>query len=374
MISGLTGGVGFFTIEHNSRVDVRPKTQPLHGRGSASNPANRFGRIEVEPDPDVDPEEQGRPETLFLRDTARSIITTNTSPDVGFEASINPYRGCEHGCSYCYARPFHDYLGFSSGLEFETRILVKEDAPALLRRELTAPSWQPKALALSGVTDPYQPIERRLKLTRGCLEVLAELRHPTLVVTKNHLVTRDVDLLAELARFDAVAVAISVTTLDPELARRLEPRASHPRRRLEAVEKLVAAGVPAVVLMAPIIPAITDHEIPRVLEAAAKAGASYASHVMLRLPHAVSEVFSEWLEHHFPERKEKVLGRVREMRGGQLNDARFGTRMRGEGAYAQQISQLFKLTLKRVGLADRHWPEVSSAAFRKPGEQLGLFG
>jgi len=355
------------------KANPNPPNRPPRGRGAASNPMGRFERIEVEADPDsLEGAPPERPETVFLRDASRSIVSTNASPDVGFDASVNPYRGCEHGCSYCYARPFHEYLGFSAGLDFETRILVKEEAPALLRRELTSPKWRPQTVALSGVTDPYQPVERRLGITRGCLEVLAELRNPVIVVTKNHLVTRDADLLGELARHRAAAAAISVTTLDPDLARRLEPRASHPRRRLEAVATLAGAGVAAGVLVAPVIPGLNDHEIPAVLEAAAGAGASFAGFVVLRLPHGVSHLFAEWLDHHAPGHKEKVLNRVREMREGRLNDPAFGRRMRGRGPFAEQIRNLFAVSCRRHGL-ERHAPELSTASFRRPNEQLRLF-
>src|SRR5437870_7346270 len=223
---------------------------PVHGRGAAVNPPNRFERLHYEADPDDEQDPAGAPATEYYRDRSRSIIATNDSPDVGFGASINPYRGCEHGCAYCYARPTHEYLGFSAGIDFETKILVKEDAPALLRRELSSPKWQPQVLGISGVTDPYQPVERRLQLTRRCLGVLAEFRNPAVIITKNHLVTRDLDLLGELARYQAVAVFLSVTTLDGELARTLEPRASQPGGRLAAIEELSRAGVPAGVMVA----------------------------------------------------------------------------------------------------------------------------
>jgi len=340
-----------------------------HGRGATDNPPNRFERIEVE----LDGETPERIETLYLRDTSRSVIATNDSPDVGFDASLNPYRGCEHGCIYCYARPTHEYLGFSAGLDFESRILVKEDAPELLRRELASPRWRPQVLALSGVTDPYQPVERRLEITRRCLEVLAEVRNPVAVITKSALVARDADLLAELAAHGAASVALSVTTLDGELARRMEPRASHPRRRLEAVARLAEAGVPVGVMVAPVVPAITDHEIPRILEAAAEAGAGHAGFILMRLPGAVAGLFEGWLEEHFPDRKEKVLNRVRELRAGRLNDPRFGSRMRGEGPFAEQVKALFEQSRRRYGLGDRG-PGLSTAAFRRPGgEQLALF-
>ena len=339
------------------------------GRGASSNPANRFERVAVElevPGPDRVP-------TELLRDGSRSIIATNDSPDVGFAASINPYRGCEHGCIYCYARPSHEYLGFSAGLDFESRILVKEDAPELLRKELSSPRWKPQLIALSGNTDCYQPAERKLEITRRCLAVLAEFRNPVGVITKNELVTRDIDHLQALAEHGAVAVSLSITTLDGELARRMEPRASHPRDRLKAIERLAAAGIPTSVMVAPVVPGLTDHEIPRILEAAAAAGAQTAGYVVLRLPGAVAGLFESWLAEHFPDRKDKVLNRVREMRGGQLYDPTFGTRMKGEGVFADQIRATFQTFRRRCGL-DRPRPELSTAAFRRPGEQLALFG
>ncbi|HET9210617.1 MAG TPA: PA0069 family radical SAM protein [Thermoanaerobaculia bacterium] len=345
----------------------------LKGRGAIGNPKNRFETLEVERDEEVPGPE--RVETELLRDTSRSVIAYNDSPDVGFDASVNPYRGCEHGCVYCYARPFHEYLGFSAGLDFESRILVKPDAPELLRKELSSPKWKPQTLAMSGVTDCYQPAERRLQITRRCLEVLADFRNPVGVITKNELVTRDIDVLQRLNEHQAAAVMISITTLDPEVARRMEPRASHPRDRLKAVERLAAAGIPVGVMVAPVVPAITDHEMPKILEAAAAAGARTAGYVVMRLPGAVAGLFEAWLTEHFPDRKEKVLNRVRELRGGQLYDPRFGNRMRGEGLFADQIRATFQTFKRRYGL-DRPFPELSTAAFRVPGkaEQLGLFG
>jgi DNA repair photolyase len=290
---------------------------------------------------------------------------------VPFEYSLNPYRGCEHGCSYCYARPSHEFLGFSAGLDFETKILVKEAAPDLLRAELCASSWRPQIIALSGVTDPYQPIERRIRLTRKCLEVLLEFRNPVGIITKNHLVTRDADLLAELASFEAVSVILSITTLDVDLARRMEPRASHPRRRLAAIERLAEAGIPVGVNVAPVIPGLTDYEIPAILRASADAGASFAGFVMLRLPHGVKDLFSDWLEQHRPDRRHRVLERIREMRGGSLNDTAFGRRMRGTGLYAGQIARLFEVGRRKVGLK-RSAPKLSSSCFVRPG-QMALF-
>ncbi len=345
----------------------------VRGRGAAGNPRNRFETIAFEPDPADDEESPVR--TTFLRDATRSIIATNNSPDIPFDASINPYRGCEHGCIYCYARPTHEYLGFSAGLDFETKILVKLDAATLLRRRLGAPSWQPRVVALSGVTDPYQPAERRLRITRGVLEVLAEFRIPVAVVTKNHLVTRDADLLAGLARHEAGVVTVSVTTLDDRLQRLMEPRTSIPERRLAAVRTLTDAGIPVRVLVAPVIPGLTDHEMPAILDAAARAGARGAGWVLLRLPHGVADLFSEWLDRHFPERKAKVLGRIRETRDGRLNVAAFGERMRGTGELADQIGRLFSVAKRKAGIRD-DIPALRTDAFRRPqpGGQIGLFG
>jgi DNA repair photolyase len=344
----------------------------IHGRGSAGNPANRFELLHYERDPEADSEGPA-PATQFFRDSSRTIIARNDSPDVGFDASINPYRGCEHGCTYCYARPTHEYLGFSAGLDFETKIMVKEDAPELLRRELAAPRYQPQPLALSGVTDPYQPIERRLGLTRRCLEVLVEFRNPVVIVTNSHLVTRDCDLLMELARFHAVSVFVSVTTLDAELARAMEPRATSPAGRLAAIEELGRAGVPVGVLIAPVIPGLTDHELPAIIKAVAAAGAGSAGYVLLRLPLAVAGLFEQWLDRHRPASRDKVLGRIRAMRDGRLNDARFGSRMRGDGVMAEQIHALFDVACRQAGLNERRL-ELSTAAFRRPpSEQRLLF-
>jgi DNA repair photolyase len=349
---------------------------PIRGRGASVNPANRFERLSYEPE--REPSEDGKedasaPATVLFKDTSHSIIAYNDSPDVGFDASVNPYRGCEHGCVYCYARPSHEYLGFSSGLDFESKIMVKEDAPELLRRELASPRWKPQVLALSGVTDPYQPVERRLELTRRCLEVLAEFRNPVVIVTKNQLVTRDADLLGELARHRAAAVFVSVTSLDSDLVRRMEPRASTPERRLAAISALSEKGIPVGVMVAPVIPALNDHEIPAILEAAVGAGARYSGYVLVRLPFAVKELFEKWLEHHFPDKKEKVLNRVRAVRGGKLNDPNFETRMRGEGIFAEQIENLFRTACKRQGILGRR-PDLSISGFRRlDARQLSFF-
>ncbi len=352
------------------------QSQSHRGRGSTINPVGRFERLDVEPDDEHrDPEEEpSNPETLYLRDSSKSAMASNDSPDIGFNFSLNPYRGCLHGCAYCYARPTHEYLGFSAGLDFETRILVKEDAPELLRKELAKKSWVPQVVMLSGVTDCYQPIERKLRITRRCLEVLVEARNPVSVITKNHLITRDVDLFMELAALDACSAHLSIPTLDPELARVLEPRASTPKRRLHAIETLAKAGIPVGVMVAPVIPGLTDHEIPHILASAVAAGASSAGWVMLRLPFGVKDVFEQWLRAHRPERAERVLARVRDTRDGKLYEAEFGKRGRGTGLYAEQIATLFRVSMRRAGLTQRHL-ELSAAAFRPPasGPQMKLF-
>lgn len=348
----------------------------LKGRGSADNPANRFEATRFERDPEsIDPDDpEPSPLTVLIPDRTRTIIARNDSPDVGFDTSINPYRGCEHGCAYCYARPTHEYLGYSAGLDFETKILVKHDAPALLRRELMKPGWEPKTIAMSGVTDAYQPAERTLRITRGCLEVLAEFRNPVAIITKNRLVARDADLLSQLAGYQAAAVFLSVTSLDLALARALEPRASTPAQRLEAVAALAKAGVPVGVAVAPVIPGLNDHEIPAILKAASEAGAKFAFYNIVRLPLGVADLFADWLDRHAPLRKEKVLGRLAEMRDGKFNDARFGHRMRGKGSHADLIRVFFRTSARRHKL-DGPMPSLSAAAFRRPGQvqQLSLF-
>jgi DNA repair photolyase len=346
---------------------------PVRGRGSASNPKNRFESIETVPEPPQDSDAISSPHTEFFPDRSRSIIAYNDSPDVGFDASINPYRGCEHGCVYCYARPTHEYLGFSSGLDFETKIMVKEDAPELLRKELSSRNWTPQLVALSGNTDCYQPVEKTKQLTRRCLEVFLEFRNPVVIITKNFLVTRDIDILAELARYDCVGVTVSLTTLDHKLSSLLEPRASRPARRLAAIKELAEAGVPVGYLQAPMIPGLTDAEAPAIGAAAAKAGATFSGYVALRLPFAVKSLFEDWLEQNYPEKKNKVLGRVREIRGGKLNDPNFTSRMRGQGIYAEQMAKLFQLARKKSGITER-WPKLTIEHFQRPGiAQLRLF-
>ena len=351
-------------------------TDPLKGRGTSENPHNRFETLSYTPDLEYQEYEEDLPSahTTVFRDPSRSILSRNTSPDVGFNVSVNPYRGCEHGCVYCYARPTHEWLGFSAGLDFETRLLAKEDAPQLLAKALTSSTYQPEPLVMSGITDPYQPIERQLHITRGCLSVLADFRHPVAIITKNALVARDCDLLQQLAEFHAAAVFISITTLDSELARTLEPRASTPARRLAAIHSLAASNIPVGVMTAPIIPGLTEHEVPAILQAAAQAGARFAGHTIVRLPYAVSGLFSQWLEDHYPERKNKVLNHIRVMRGGKLNDTRWHSRMRGEGIQAEAIHNLFRLGCRKAGLS-APTSRLSTAAFRRPDRtgQLALF-
>jgi DNA repair photolyase len=348
--------------------NTRSKTGDRHAhRGAGFNPTNRFVSTHRELDPDIadlDPAEEPSPRTQFIEDHTQTALNKNDSPDIGFTWSLNPYRGCEHGCIYCYARPFHEYLGFSAGLDFETKIVLKPKLPDLLRAELSKPGWKPDCVAMSGVTDCYQPAERRYRITRGCLEVLAEFRNPVGIVTKNALVTRDIDLLVELARHRCVVVYVSLTSLDPELRGILEPRTSPPAARLAAIRKLSDAGIPVGVMVAPIIPAVNDHEIPQLIAAAADAGARFIGRVILRLPYAVAPLFEEWLGRHFPERREKVMNQIRSMRDGGLNDPRFGSRMTGEGPAAERIHRLVEVACRRAGILGNR-PELSIEAFRR---------
>jgi len=343
------------------------------GRGTGLNPPNRFERLHFEPDPEAPPEEQPHPRTQFFFDSTQSILTYNDSPDIPFSAGLNPYRGCEHGCAYCYARPYHEYLGWNSGLEFETKILVKLRAAALLRRELASPKWTPQVVAVSGVTDCYQPAERHFRLMRQCLEVFLEFRNPVGLISKNFLITRDRDLLAGLARWSCATATLTVTTLDAELAGKLEPRAARPEHRLRAIRLLADAGVPVGVNVAPIIPGLTDHEVPAILDAAAAAGATHAGYTILRLPYAVKDVFLNWLDTHAPAKKARVLSRLRDLRGGELNVSTWGQRFSGDGIFAEQIASLFEIAARRAGL-NRDRRNLSTAHFRRPGGvQLSLF-
>ncbi|MEQ8847375.1 PA0069 family radical SAM protein [Botrimarina sp.] len=356
-----------------------PAGQRLAGRGAACRPANPHLPLEREDDyehlaSDADFLARrgvggaARQTTRYGEDASRSIVNRNDSPDLPFRWSVNPYRGCEHGCSYCYARPTHEFLGLDAGLGFETQILAKPAAPELFRKWLDRPAWIPEPIVFSGVTDCYQPLERKLEITRRCLAVAAECRQPVGVVTKNRLVTRDLDLLSELAEHRAAVVAISLTTLDTGLARRMEPRTSTPDARLEAIRELAGAGVPVHAMLSPVIPGLNDHEIPALIAAAAGAGAGSASYTLLRLPGSVREVFLEWLRRCDPDRAPRVEALIRGARGGGLNDSRFGERMRGAGAYAGQVSRTFRVFAARHGLPLAPQP-LSARDFRRPAGQ-----
>lgn len=351
-------------------------TLPLQrrGRGAAENPANRFDRLRAEVDPgELEEDERRRVKTEFFRDTTRKILSKNNSPDINFRFGLNPYRGCEHGCIYCYARPTHEYLGFSAGLDFETKIVVKYDAPRLLSEAFQKPSWKPQMICLSGNTDCYQPIERKLNITRDCLEVFLKHRNPVGIITKNALITRDIDLLSEIAQFNTVRVIVSVTSLRDEITNKMEPRTSRPAARMKAIEKLAAAGVPVGVNVAPIIPGLTDQEIPEILKACAEHGAQSAGYTIVRLPGAVEQIFPAWLKRTFPDRADKVLNRIRSLRGGELVENRFHKRMRAEGEWGNVIRQVFQAARAKYGL-DQRRPPVSTEHFRRlAAGQMDLF-
>jgi len=348
---------------------------PVKGRGAPSNVEGRYESATREAFDDGwarEDEPPRRLETEITRETAKSIIARNESPDVPFEQSINPYRGCEHGCSYCYARPSHAYLGLSPGLDFETRIFAKINAAELLRKEFTAPGYLCSVISLGANTDPYQPAERELRITRSILEVLAEFRHPFTIVTKNALVERDVDLIAPMAGQNLARVFVSVTNLDPDLARRLEPRASAPYRRLAAIKRLADSGIPCGVLVAPIIPFLNDGDMESILEAAREAGATWAGYIVLRLPHELKELFKDWLAEHYPMRAERIMARIRDLRGGRENDPRFGARMEGSGEYAELIRLRFERACRRVGLETGGRSDLDTGLFRVPGRSTQL--
>lgn len=364
----------YFYYPMSERGKPSSPHQPLRGRGAPNNPDNRFaehgrealddswGKLD-EPAPPLRTE-------LFV-DTSKSLINYNDSPDVPFDRSINPYRGCEHGCVYCFARPSHAYLGLSPGLDFESRIFYKPDAAVLLRKELSKPGYQCAPIALGINTDAYQPAERRLGITRAVIEVLAEFGHPFSIVTKSALIERDIDLLAAMAERHLVQVAVSVTTLDRQLARTMEPRAAAPERRLETIRRLRSAGVPVTVLVAPMIPFLNDDELETILAAVREAGALDAGYVLLRLPHEVKDLFKDWLAAHVPLKAERVMNRIRDCRGGKEYDSRFGTRMRSEGEYADLISRRFRLVRNKLG-----FPGVESSLdcgqFKVPGRALQI--
>ena len=347
------------------------------GRGALSNPPGRFDLQQVAAVDDgwYLEEEPDSIATTLDPDCAREVISTNDSPDIPFERSINPYRGCSHGCVYCYARPSHAYMGLSPGLDFETRLFYKQNAARLLEAQLARPGYVCKPITLGANTDPYQPVERRMKVTRSILEVLARTRHPVTVITKSALVLRDLDLLTDLARDGLAAVAVSITSLDNDLKRTLEPRAASPQARLRALAALNAAGVPSGVLVAPVIPALTDHELEAILTASAQARARWAGYVLLRLPYEIKDLFREWLAEHYPERAAHVMSLIRDMRGGRDNDPRFGTRMRGTGPYALLLKNRFRIACQRLNLRTSGRDAVDTSLFRAPtlpGSQLHL--
>ncbi len=346
------------------------------GRGARSNPGNRFD-VETRQflDDGWDTLAELPPlKTEVFTETPKSIISRNQSPDISFDRSINPYRGCEHGCTYCYARPAHAYMGLSPGLDFESKLFIKPNAAALLREEFTAPNYAPRTIALGSNTDPYQPIEKQYRITRQLLEVMAEFQHPVGIVTKNAMVTRDIDLLQPMARQGLVKVAVSITTLDGKLARAMEPRASIPAKRLAAIEALAKAGIPTVVMIGPIIPGLNDHEIENILKAARAAGAREAGYTMLRLPHEVKGIFKDWLEKAYPDRFAKVMAQVKDVRGGRESSSQFGERMTGSGPVAWMIGRRFQLACQQLGLNSNRL-KLNTQAFHRPpqqGEQLAL--
>ena len=349
----------------------------LKGRGTPANPKVRFERTNREAfDDGWDlPEDTPPPQTTLIPDATRSIIARNDSPDIGFDRSINPYRGCEHGCVYCFARPSHAYLGFSPGLDFETKIVFKPQAPALLEQALGKPGYTARPIMLGSNTDPYQPVERRLQITRGILEVLERCNHPLVIVTKSAGVLRDADILARMARRNLVRVFLSVTTLNPGLARAMEPRAASPARRLDAIARLTQDGVPTGVMAAPMIPGLNDMEMERILAAAARAGALAAGFTLLRLPLETGELFTEWLKIHVPERAQHVLSLIRQMRGGRLNEADFHARFTGQGPYAAMLNQRFARAARQYGFAHDK-PGLDISRFIPPSgpeRQLSLF-
>ena len=344
----------------------------IKGRGAAGNPEGRFEKLARSHD--AESEAGPKPETVVTLQTARSIISRNESPDLPFTQSINPYQGCEHGCIYCYARPSHAYLGLSSGLDFETRLFAKENAAQLLRKELSHPTYRCEVISLGANTDPYQPIERERRITRGVLEVMWEFRQPVGIVTKGSLIERDLDLLGRMAQEGLAHVFVSIGSLDGEIARTLEPRATAPYRRVETVRCLSAAGVPVGVLVAPIIPFLNDKDMEAVLEAVSAAGARMAGYTLVRLPWEVKALFKDWLVRHYPLKADHIMARIRDMRGGRENDPEFGSRMKGEGQFAELLGNRFKMACKRLGLNAGERLRLDTSKFRRPGpQQRSLF-
>lgn len=343
------------------------KVRPL-GRSTHLTPPNRFEKTHIEID-----ENNRRMQTKFFRDNSQNILTENNSPDIDFRYSLNPYRGCEHGCIYCYARPTHEYLGFSAGLDFETKIVIKHNAAQLLEKTFQKHSWKPQTIALSGNTDCYQPVERKLKLTQECLRIFLGFQNPVSIITKNHLVMRDVDILSKLAAMDLVSVTVSVTTLLPELATAMEPRASGPNKRLETIEYLSRKGIPVGVNVAPIIPGLNEEEIPSILRAASERGAKWASYVLLRLPGSTKPLFLDWLNRSMPNRSSKVVHAIKNLRKGQLSDPQFGSRMEGIGKRAKLLQKYFQIASKACGLSNSYYKLSNHQFIRYQQCQLDLF-
>ena len=351
----------------------------IRGRGTDINPRNRFEKLHIEETEDLydernyDPDTVRKIETVFYKDHSKTVIAKNDSPDIPFEYSFNPYRGCEHGCVYCYARPTHEFLGFSSGIDFESKIMVKENSADLLRKTFEKKNYVPKFIMFSGDTDCYQPIERKLEITRKALQVCLEYRNPVSILTKNSLILRDLDIISEMAKFNLVTTSLSITTLNKKLASKMEPRTSAPAKRLDTIEKLSEAGIPVGVNVAPIIPGLNDGEIPEILKQSAKRGATYAFYILLRLPYSIKDLFINWLEREFPDRKEKVLNKIKEIRGGKLNNSDFGKRFKGQGEQANAIRELFNISCRRYNLNERHF-NLTTTHFKRPlGNQIELF-
>lgn len=350
----------------------------IRGRGAQYNPGNRFEKLNIEQfksdelDYFTEEESEKKIPTQFFYDDSKSVIAKNDSYDVGFEYSFNPYRGCEHGCVYCYARPSHEFLGFSSGTDFESKIMIKKDAPRLLEAEFNKKNYMPDFIMFSGNTDCYQPVERELKITRETLKVCLKYRNPVSVITKNDLILRDTDILTELAGLDLVSVSISVTSLDRDLVRRMEPRTSTPERRLQVIEELAERNIPVGVNIAPVIPGLNDEEIPRILKEASGRGALFAGHIMLRLPYAVKALFLQWLKNEFPDRESKIVNKIREMRDGKLNDYEPGTRFSGKGELAETIHNLFEMSCRKYGL-NKEKVVLRKDLFRKVKNQIEMF-
>ena len=350
-----------------------------HGRGTDLNPPNRFDKLYIDEYDDSSEfqdewEENDRKiDTIFYKDDSRTVIAKNESPDIGFDYSFNPYRGCEHGCVYCYARPTHEYLGFSSGVDFESKIMVKQNAEKLLRKEFEKKSYEPKFIEFSGDTDCYQPIERKLRITRNTLKVCLEYRNPVSIITKNSLVLRDLDILREMAELKIVTVTLSITTLHKDLTSKMEPRTAIPERRLTTIKELANNRIPVGVNVAPIIPGLNDEEIPKILKQSAAHGAAYAGYTLLRLPYSIKELFINWLDQEFPDRKEKILNKIREMRGGKLNESGFGKRFKGEGEQVDAIKNLFRLSCKKYGLNIREIKLTTKHFKHKSGAQIEMF-